>query len=131
MLHSILYLPKKHPLTLLKKNLVVQSKPTARAMDYHCSNFCVFFLIGKSYHTLCDPRDYRLPGFSVHRIAQIRILEWAVIPSPRNLPDSGIEPESPVLQVDSIPLSHQGRPNQQEFDTEILAPWLKVKGIQR
>ena len=29
-------------------------------------------------------------------------------PSPRHLPDSGIEPMSPVLQADSLLLSHSG-----------------------
>ena len=29
-------------------------------------------------------------------------------PSPRDLPNPGIKPTSPVLQVDSLPLSHQG-----------------------
>ena len=31
--------------------------------------------------TLCDPMDYRLPGFSVHWISQARILEWVAISS--------------------------------------------------
>ena len=31
-------------------------------------------------------------------------------PPPGDLPDPGIEPESPALQVDSLPLSHQGSP---------------------
>ena len=30
-----------------------------------------------------DPMDCRLPGFSVHRSLQARILEWAAIPSSR------------------------------------------------
>ena len=30
------------------------------------------------------------------------------IPSPRDLPNSGMDPESPALQVDSLPLSHLG-----------------------
>ena len=36
-------------------------------------------------------------------------------PPPRDLPDPGIElssPVSPVLQTDSLPLSHWGRPGQ-------------------
>ena len=32
-------------------------------------------------------------------------------PSPGDLPDPGIEPMSPALQVDSLPPSHQGSPN--------------------
>ena len=32
-------------------------------------------------------------------------------PSPGDLPDSGVEPMSPALQVDSLPLTHQGKPS--------------------
>ena len=31
-------------------------------------------------------------------------------PPPGDLPDPGIEPWSPTLQADSLPLSHQGNP---------------------
>ena len=31
-------------------------------------------------------------------------------PPPRDLPHPGIEPTSPALQADSLPLSHQGSP---------------------
>ena len=31
-------------------------------------------------------------------------------PSPEDLPDPGIEPKSPALQGDSLPLSYQGSP---------------------
>ena len=47
------------------------------------------------------------PGSSVHGILQARTLEWLPFPSPGDLSDSGIEPVSPALQVDSLPLSHQ------------------------
>ena len=46
--------------------------------------------------------DRSLPVSSVHGILQARILQWASFPSPGNLPDSGIEPESlmsPALAV--------------------------------
>ena len=33
-----------------------------------------------------------------------------LFPSPEDLPDPGIEPESPVSQADSLLLSHQGTP---------------------
>ena len=41
---------------------------------------------GKCLHlcpTLCDPVDGSLPGSSVHRILQARILEWVAMPSSR------------------------------------------------
>ena len=37
-------------------------------------------LVTQSCLTLCDPMDCSLPGSSVHRILQARILEWVVIP---------------------------------------------------
>ena len=33
--------------------------------------------------TLCEPMDYSPPGSSVHGILQVRILEWAAMPSSR------------------------------------------------
>ena len=50
----------------------------------------------------CSPQ-----GSSVHGISWARILEWVAIPSPGDLPKTGIEPKSPALQVDSLWLSHR------------------------
>ena len=35
--------------------------------------------VAHSCPTLCDPMDYRLPGFSVHGILRARTLEWVAI----------------------------------------------------
>ena len=43
---------------------------------------------------LCESMDYSLPGFSVHRIFQARMLEWIAMHSPGDLPDPGIKPMS-------------------------------------
>ena len=43
-----------------------------------------------------------LPASSVHGILQPRILEWVVCTPPGYLPNLGIEPRSPTLQVDSL-----------------------------
>ena len=62
--------------------------------------------VTQSCPTLCDPMDYSLLGSSLHKIPQARILEWVAFPSPGDLPNPGIEPESPMfpaLQVDSLP----------------------------
>ena len=59
--------------------------------------------------TLCDPMDRSLPGASVHVIFQAKILELLEFPTPGDLPDPGVElksPASPVLQANSLPLSH-------------------------
>ena len=63
-------------------------------------------LVTESCLTLATP-----PGSSVHGILQARILEWAAIPFSRgNLPNPGIEPGSPALQVDSLPSELPGKP---------------------
>ena len=48
--------------------------------------------------------------YTVHGILQARILEWVASPSPADLPDPGIEPGSPALQVDSLPTEPSGKP---------------------
>ena len=55
--------------------------------------------------TLCSPMNY-----TVHGILQARIQEWVDSPSPGGLPNPGIEPRSPVLQVDSLPAEPSGKP---------------------
>ena len=47
-------------------------------------------------------------------------MEWIAIPPPKDLPDSGIEPVSPALQVDSLPLSHLGSPTSTEANALLL-----------
>ena len=44
----------------------------------------------------CDPRDYSLPGSSVHGILQAGILEWVAISSCRGSAYLGIK-QSPAL----------------------------------
>ena len=41
-----------------------------------CLGRCVCVKSLQSFLTGCDPMDCSLPGFSVHRILQARILEW-------------------------------------------------------
>ena len=40
-------------------------------------------LVAQACPTLCDPMDYSLPGSSVIKILQARILEWIAIPFSR------------------------------------------------
>ena len=46
-----------------------------------------------------QPQDCSPPGYSVHGIFQIRILEWIAITSspPGDIPNPGVEPTSPAL----------------------------------
>ena len=68
--------------------------------------------VAQSCPTLCDPKDpvaHQAPlsmGFS-------RQDYWSGLPfpSPGNLPNPGIEPWSPTLQVDSLPSEPLGKPH--------------------
>ena len=55
--------------------------------------------------------DCSLPGSSVHRIRQARILEWVAISFSLDLSNPGIDPRSPALQVDSSPTEPPWKPD--------------------
>ena len=58
--------------------------------------------------TLCDPiACVRQAPLSMGFLRQ-EYCRRLPFPPPRDLPDPGIEPSSPAMQVDSLPLSHQG-----------------------
>ena len=67
-------------------------------------------LVAQSGLTLCNPMDCSPPGSSFRGILQARILKWVAFPSPGDLPHPGMELRSPALQMDCLPLSHQGSP---------------------
>ena len=50
-----------------------------------------------------------LPGSSIHRILQARILEWVAIPISRDLPNPESKPRPPALQADSWPSEPPGK----------------------
>ena len=54
--------------------------------------------------------DWGLSASSVHGIFLARILEWVAISSPGDLPNPGIDPRSPTLQVDSLWSELPGKP---------------------
>ena len=50
---------------------------------YMCVCVCCFCLLAKSCPSLLWPMDCSLPGSSIHRISQARVLEWLSMPSSR------------------------------------------------
>ena len=66
----------------------------------------------KAFLGLCDPMDCSPLGLSVHRIFQARQECWSglLCPPPDDLPDPGIKPGSPALQVDSSLSQPPGKP---------------------
>ena len=67
-------------------------------------------LVTQSCPTLCDPKTL------AHQLSLFMELSrqeyWSGLPfsSPGDLPDSGIEPRSPALKVDSLPSESPGKP---------------------
>ena len=73
----------------------------------HCLVACVCS-VTQSCPTLCDPMDCSLPGSSIRGIFQQEYWSGLPFPTPEDLPNSGIEPVSPValaMQVYSLLLS--------------------------
>ena len=59
-------------------------------------------LVAQACPTLWDSMDCSLTDSSVPGISQARTLDGLPFLSPGDLPDPGIEPRSPALQVDSL-----------------------------
>ena len=51
------------------------------------------------------------PGSSVHGISQARILKWAAIPSPGDLPNPETKPASPELADSFFTTKPPGKPS--------------------
>ena len=67
--------------------------------------------VAHSCPSLCDPMDCDLPGSSLS-MGFSRQEYWSGLPfpSPGDLPDPGLEPGSPALQVDALPSEPSGEP---------------------
>ena len=61
-----------------------------------------FCLAPKMCLTLYDPMDCP-PGSPVHEISRQEYWSGLPFPSPGDLPNPGIKPEAPALQVTSLP----------------------------
>ena len=73
--------------------------------------------------------DYSLPVSFVYEIFQARIPNGLPFPSPRDLPDPVDEPRFPALQADSLPLSHQGSPQQTTTGTNNLPNAITLEAL--
>ena len=80
-----------------------------------CVCVCVCVLVAQSCSTLCDTKDYSLPGSSVWGILQARIPEWVAILFSRgsSWPRDGTW--SPALQADSLPSEPSGKPKKPSY----------------
>ena len=62
--------------------------------------------------------------YTVHGILQARILERVAFPFSKDLPNPGIEPSSPALQVDYLPAEPQGEPKNTGVGSLSLLQWI-------
>ena len=83
-------------------------------------------LVAQSCPTLCGPMDCSLPGSSVHGDSPARTLEWVAMTPPEDLPNLGIEPRSPALQVDSLPSKPPGEPMNTGVGIPHLLNWVVI-----
>ena len=61
---------------------------------------------------------------TVHGVLQARILEWVISPFARDLPNPGIKPTSPILQVDSLSAEPQWKPKNTGMGSLSLLQWI-------
>ena len=61
--------------------------------------------------TICDPMDYSPPGPLSMEFSRQEYYSGLPSPSPGDLPDPGIKPQSPELQGDSLLSEPLGKPN--------------------
>ena len=66
--------------------------------------------------TLCNTRDCSLPG----SMEFSRQEYWSGLPCPfpGDLPDPGIQSQSPALQADSLPSKSTGKPKKQNIQSQ-------------
>ena len=77
-------------------------------------NVCIH---AQSYRTLYKPLDCNLPESFIRGIFQARTLEWLPFPSPGDLPESGIERESPALEGGFFTTAPPGKPLKHQFSS--------------
>ena len=87
---------------------------------HKCVCICVCVWITQSCLILCDPIDCSPPGFSVHGIVQIKILEWVAIHFSRESSQPRDWTWVSWLQKDSLPSSHHGSPHTTVISANIL-----------
>ena len=82
--------------------------------------------------TLCDPVDYSLPGFSVHRIFQARILEWVAMPSSRGSSQLRDRTQSSHIAGGFLGKNTQNDkdPHSVQFSHSVISSSLQLHGLQ-
>ena len=104
--HSVRLLIRISNTTDIKKK-----KNTSSPVHLKFKNSQTHVLVTQSCPTLCNPKDYSLPGSSVHGILQARILEWDSISFSRESSWNRDWSRVSSLQSDSLPSEPPGKPD--------------------
>ena len=86
---------------------------------------CFLCVLAHFSLTLCDPVCCSPPGPSVHGILQARILEWVAMPFSKDLPNSGIKPES----LTSPPLAGRFFTSRATWEDALGSPLTAAVGV--
>ena len=99
-----LFTKQKHTHRLRKQSCGCQRAAVRRAVDQesgiHTHTVCV---VSQACLALCDPMDCRPPGPSAHGSSRREYWSGLPFPSAGCLPDPGIRPGSPALQMGCSP----------------------------
>ena len=100
--HTSMFAPQRQRPVHMKHVILIYSNHTS---------FFVLCFVAQSCPIVSDPRDFSPLGSSVHGDSS-RQEYWSGLPCPPpgDLPNSGIEPRSLALQVDSLPSEPPGNP---------------------
>ena len=80
-------------------------------------------LVPQSCLTLCYPVDYSLSGFSCPwGFSRQEYWSGLPCPPPGDLPNPGIKPRPPAMQMDSLPAEPQGKHFSEKLSKTILIP---------
>ena len=71
----------------------------------------VLVLVPQSCPTICNPLDCSPPALLSMKFSRQEHWSGLPFPSPGDLPNSGIEPRSLVLQAESLPSEPPAKPN--------------------
>ena len=82
-------------------------------------------LLLQSSLALCDPLDCSPPGPLSMDFSKREYWTGFPCPPPVDLSNTGMEPRSPAMPADSLPLSHQGSPQVCIFSSIILFQWYR------
>ena len=90
-------------------NLIKSIWTSYRPGKFYFLSKVLFCLVAQSCPTLWDPMDCSLPGSCPWQFSRQEYWSGLPCPPPGNLPNPGIEPRSPTLQTDSLPVELPGK----------------------